>query len=84
MNNIGVKKRGRPRKTELGAENKKSESNKKKISEIKLKEGPCTRSKSKRIIDNSFARYTRISEVKDTRSLGAGRGIQSHMTKLNS
>ena len=68
VNTLEPKKRGRPRKRNSEETNKHSENqNKEKNSEnmTNKPDGPITRSKAKKIEDISFARYTRVLEVKE-------------------
>ena len=61
------KKRGRPKKTEVVKDKQNLEYNKEKLpnDHINNDDGPITRSKAKKIEDISFARYTRVSEVRE-------------------
>ncbi|OXU18181.1 hypothetical protein TSAR_014972 [Trichomalopsis sarcophagae] len=60
------RKRGRPKKTSTYEHKQDSELNKKKSDDlIDQITGPITRSKSKKINDISFARYTKTSEIEE-------------------
>ena len=61
--NIEGRKRGRPKKTETKTGHKNKEKIKETQLETKLKDGITTRSKSKKIIDTSFPRYTKGPET---------------------
>ena len=75
------RKRGRPRKTNSGLENNKSELNQEKLLNNQVNEGPITRNRAKKIIDSSFARYTKVSEIKEIREYELGHILLASIQK---